>query len=32
MVDCRNTLKVMQKVAGFFNEEELTAEDISLDF
>ena len=32
MVDCRNTLKVMQKVAGFFNEEELTASDISLDF
>ena len=32
MVDCRNTLKVMQKVAGFFNEKELTASDISLDF
>ena len=32
MIDCRNTLKVMQKVAGFFNEEDLTADDISLDF
>lgn len=31
-VDCRNTLKAMQKMAGFFNEEELTADDISLDF
>jgi DNA polymerase III epsilon subunit-like protein len=30
--DCQNTLKVMQKMAGAFNEEELTAEDISLDF
>ena len=30
--DCRNTLKVMQKMAGLFNEEKLTAEDISLDF
>jgi DNA polymerase-3 subunit epsilon len=31
-VDCRNTLKVMEKMAGVFKEEELTAEDISLDF
>ena len=31
-VDCRNTLKVMQKMAGLFNEENLTADDISLDF
>jgi DNA polymerase-3 subunit epsilon len=31
-VDCRNTLKAMQKMAGTFNEEELTADDISLDF
>jgi DNA polymerase III epsilon subunit-like protein len=30
--DCQNTLKVMQKMAGSFNEEALTAEDISLDF
>ena len=30
--DCRNTLKVMQKMAGEFKEEELTADDISLDF
>lgn len=30
--DCQNTLKVMQKMAGAFNEEALTAEDISLDF
>lgn len=30
--DCQNTLKVMQKMAGLFNEEQLTAEDISLDF
>jgi DNA polymerase-3 subunit epsilon len=32
MIDCRNTLKAMQKIAGFFNEEDLTADDISLDF
>ena len=31
-VDCRNTLKAMQKMAGHFNEEKLSAEDISLDF
>jgi DNA polymerase III epsilon subunit-like protein len=31
-VDCRNTLKAMQKMAGLFNEEQLTAEDIDLDF
>lgn len=30
--DCLNTLKVMQKMAGEFKEEELNAEDISLDF
>jgi DNA polymerase-3 subunit epsilon len=30
--DCQNTLKVMQKMAGLFNEEQLTADDISLDF
>jgi hypothetical protein len=30
--DCQNTLKVMQKMAGVFNEETITAEDISLDF
>ena len=30
--DCQNTLKTMQKMAGLFNEEELTADDISLDF
>jgi len=30
--DCQNTLKAMEKMAGAFNEEELTADDISLDF
>ena len=30
--DCENALKAMQKMAGLFNEEELTADDISLDF
>jgi DNA polymerase-3 subunit epsilon len=30
--DCQNTLKTMQKMAGLFDEEELTADDISLDF
>jgi len=30
--DCRNALKAIQKMAGLFNEEELTADDISLDF
>ena len=30
--DCLNTLKAMQKMAGFFNEEALSAEDIDLDF
>jgi DNA polymerase III epsilon subunit-like protein len=30
--DCQNTLKVMEKMAGAFNEEELTASDIDLDF
>lgn len=31
-VDCRNTLKVMQKMAGKFNEAELDADAIDLDF
>ncbi len=31
-VDCQNTLKAMQKMAGQFNEEKLSAEDIDLDF
>ena len=31
-VDCRNTLKAIQKMAGVFNEEALTASDIDLDF
>ncbi len=31
-VDCRNTLKAIQKMAGAFNEEELTVDDIDLDF
>jgi len=31
-VDCRNTLKAIEKMAGTFNEEELTADDIDLDF
>jgi DNA polymerase-3 subunit epsilon len=31
-VDCRNTLKAMQKMAGEFNEDKLSAEDIDLDF
>jgi DNA polymerase-3 subunit epsilon len=30
--DCRNALKAMQKMAGLFNEEQLSAEDIALDF
>jgi DNA polymerase-3 subunit epsilon len=30
--DCQNTLKTVQKMAGLFNEEELTANDINLDF
>lgn len=30
--DCRNTIKVMEKMAGRFNEEQLSAEDIDLDF
>jgi DNA polymerase-3 subunit epsilon len=30
--DCQNTLKVMQKMAGCFDEEELSAEDIDLNF
>lgn len=30
--DCRNALKAMQKMAGLFNEEKLSAEDIDLDF
>ena len=30
--DCRNALKGIQKMAGLFNEEALTADDISLDF
>jgi DNA polymerase-3 subunit epsilon len=30
--DCQNTLKTMQKMAGLFNEEQLTADDIDLDF
>jgi len=32
MADCRNALKAMQKMAGEFREEELSAEDIDLDF
>jgi DNA polymerase-3 subunit epsilon len=32
LADCRNALKAMQKMAGEFREEELTADDISLDF
>lgn len=32
LTDCRNALKAMQKMAGEFREEELTANDISLDF
>lgn len=32
MVDCRNALKAMQKMAGEFREEELSAEDIDLNF
>jgi DNA polymerase-3 subunit epsilon len=31
-VDCRNTLKAMQKMAGAFNEAELDADSIDLDF
>lgn len=31
-VDCRNTLKAIQKMAGAFNEEQLTVDDIDLDF
>jgi DNA polymerase-3 subunit epsilon len=30
--DCQNALKAMQKMAGLFNEEKLTADDIDLDF
>jgi DNA polymerase-3 subunit epsilon len=30
--DCLNTLKTMEKMAGAFNEEELTADDIDLNF
>jgi DNA polymerase-3 subunit epsilon len=30
--DCQNTLKTIEKMAGRFNEEELTASDIDLDF
>jgi DNA polymerase III epsilon subunit-like protein len=30
--DCRNALKAMQKMAGLFNDETLSAEDIDLDF
>lgn len=30
--DCLNTLKTMEKMAGSFDEEELTADDIDLDF
>lgn len=30
--DCLNTLKTMEKMAGHFNEEELTADDIDLNF
>ena len=32
LTDCLSTLKVMQKMAGLFNEESLTASDIDLDF
>jgi len=31
-VDCRNTLKALQKMTGIFNEDQLTADDIDLDF
>lgn len=30
--DCQSTLKVMQKMAGLFNDGQITADDISLDF
>lgn len=30
--DCENALKAMQKMAGLFNEEKLSADDIDLDF
>jgi hypothetical protein len=30
--DCRNALRAMQKMAGEFNEESLTASDIDLNF
>jgi hypothetical protein len=30
--DCLNTLKTMEKMTGAFSEEDLTADDISLDF
>jgi DNA polymerase-3 subunit epsilon len=30
--DCLNTLKVMQKLSGFFNSDEVSAEDIDLNF
>lgn len=30
--DCLNTLKVMQKMSGFFNEKEMSTEDIDLNF
>jgi DNA polymerase-3 subunit epsilon len=30
--DCQNTLKTMQKMAGYFNEGDLTADMIDLDF
>jgi DNA polymerase-3 subunit epsilon len=32
LADCRNALKAMQKMAGLFDDEKITEEDISLDF
>lgn len=30
--DCRNTIKVIEKISGMFNKEEVTQDDIDLDF
>jgi hypothetical protein len=32
MVDCKNTLRVMEKMAGSFDPSEVSAEEIDLDF
>lgn len=32
IADCRNTLKLMQKMAGMFDESKVSAEDLDLDF